>query len=740
MSGFPTWEGEKDRGMFRSMSDSIGGTDGVRTVIRDDGESRVMLRTRGGNPDVKTTSTNGGVKEVFRKQIFEVDYSERKYWRDKSESSAAPVDFEMKSVSFHNDKNISRYSFFLRRFKLSIGYAKIKEPDTSIEVEPGAIGESTHWMKYRYSSDGIIGIPQLSPKKMTAGEDIIRLKSIERYPATASMADLLVPGDGNAGRTFYDYVVIRGAMFPWLYAVVKPVRSVDCTISERKSAITFDEPYLEPGDTFHGVNQMPLNPMDHVRVFGQPWHGRQDLSGVLTLAGGETKAGHQPGHFFAPSSTYRPIRTKPTGYGRFLRCGLVDFSMPSVPTPGDAETEAGLDSGAAFKTYAYLNGPYSQMSPVDESNYRVSSSLPPGSWLYKCSDGAVWCLFPSAVKGASPGVSHALRIRGFNLNRKLSSSIINDDYSKFSWPAGDIVFETSSAAVDIHPTFWEEGEIDVSFSKDGSKAHIPAECSYSYTLVSGNLGGATSSSTQTANGTASFFLSVTGGGLDSPPLISIEYVDGSPSSLGVFGTNWNYSNSWHPGSAASYQTSAFDNRTTYLGGFVKSDGSPVKVTLVEKAVLTHSTVWVGGFSDWVEVPGGLGNGVFNRKVKANSTDLYSETTSRAVSWHLYTDGAMHYKIIVESFSSNISNRIDHTSGFLASAKGFVGLFSTRTTNSTSVDGHTLVGAVSGTTKPYVWALENNQAMSDAMATALVDTDYISFDQRTSEFLINKWPW
>lgn len=124
------------------------------------------------------------------------------------------------------------------------------------------------------------------------------------------------------------------------------------------------------------------NIFDRVEVWGQPWHGRMDLAGVLDLGGGKSQ-----------TSTYIP-----TGG----QAQLVQFA--GLPVPVDKACD--IAEGVSWKNWAILAGNKRQYMPLRDYCFDCNS------WLYRTADGTVWCLQLWCLEAADPVV-----IRARNVNK-----------------------------------------------------------------------------------------------------------------------------------------------------------------------------------------------------------------------------------------------------------------------------------------------------------------------------------
>lgn len=71
------FEGDKDKTHARKMADAIDDMGGFRTVIRETSEGTVMLRTKGGAPQVTVTKKKAVVATTL--EWTETDFTHRQY-------------------------------------------------------------------------------------------------------------------------------------------------------------------------------------------------------------------------------------------------------------------------------------------------------------------------------------------------------------------------------------------------------------------------------------------------------------------------------------------------------------------------------------------------------------------------------------------------------------------------------------------------------------------------------------
>lgn len=359
-----TFDGDKDKNDARTMSDRLGDLDGFRTSVESLPDREVMLRTRGGEPELTTRfkAKQGGVA------LIEPEYLDRTFFRKLSGSH----DYTLASALLFLSTVVLRYGKRLRLAKPPIKEAGL------VDTEDYYAGERI------FSTDGIFSIITCAPKRGRINGELAKFKRQAVKVRDATVAEIEASAAGELRREMFSprimetliarvandvlasWGIVRlGAMLKF---IVTPVRKVRSSIAGIPKWITFDEPVpMTAGAHDYGTMALKTNPFDHVRCFGQVYHGLLDTTtGVLTLEDNST-------HF---GSAHHPHDHGAT---------YVEFATGYVPSD-----QSLLPTGLSFKKYAFLSGVYYQYHPL---NKLMNFGTP---WLYAAPDGAVYALRPAS--------------------------------------------------------------------------------------------------------------------------------------------------------------------------------------------------------------------------------------------------------------------------------------------------------------------------------------------------------
>lgn len=467
---FPAWNGGKDKGAFRTLSDVAGGTDGIRTVTQTQGDTTTTLRTRAGNPEMTIRKKGGPIA------LVEAGYKLRKYFRDIT-IIAPSTDIEPGTgirVTIGSKPSLpvlSRATFYLRSLVLiAIGKVTFPKPPETTDVLKGDWKDAANltWQDAGFnhedfhapvlidSTDGIYTLINHSPKRAKTPIGTLRFKRIDKVAPNTPLENLSDHADGTALRFFSKPIVKRvrygglGGIGAALTFVVAPIKKL--IVSGAGKEVTFSTPvadksgdkeysqdllqanYGEP----HGALAHKLNPFDHVIAFGQPYDGVTDI--VLKK--------------FVPSNGDAPLLLSPDNDSaamRWLAMGpawlndgvhsgapirddtgfvqLVQFAdMPSAPSLSSYDLP---EEKAVFKNYAILCGSRRQYGPVfrggsgprnvsvpDPSLYflngepRGSNCFGHNTWLYRTGNGIVWCFWVRYVWVEYDGSSSKVEVWG----------------------------------------------------------------------------------------------------------------------------------------------------------------------------------------------------------------------------------------------------------------------------------------------------------------------------------------
>lgn len=355
-----TYDGDKDKNEARTMSDRLGDVDGFRTSVESLSDRDVMLRTRGGEPEVTTRfkPKQEGVN------LVEPKYQDRVFFT----KSAGGVDFTLSSALQFLAKVILRYG---KRLTLSKPPAK----------EAGLADTEFYYAGERiFSTDALFSFITCAPKKGRVSGALTKFKRMGLLPRNATVAEIEAPVEGELRREMFQPRLMEtttaqeanATQAYWhmtrlgrlLKFIVTPVKKVRVTVNGVPKWITFDEPSpTASGGSDYGQYALKTNPFDHVRCFGQVYHGLLDtVTNTLTLDNGAT-------HFGDAMQVHDHGAT------------YVEFPRGEVPTD-----QSLLPSGLSFKKYAILSGVYYQYNPL---NQLVRFETP---WLYSAPDGAVYAI------------------------------------------------------------------------------------------------------------------------------------------------------------------------------------------------------------------------------------------------------------------------------------------------------------------------------------------------------------
>lgn len=119
-----------------------------------------------------------------------------------------------------------------------------------------------------------------------------------------------------------------------------------------------------------------ITPWDKIEAFGNPWHGRMDSNGTLTIESGASFGGQKP------KQTYPGVPESDDSSRQHV---LVKFQgLPDAPSVTQFEAESGME----WRNTAFLVGTDRHYSPF------ANIGLGANSWLYRCTDGEVWAFQP----------------------------------------------------------------------------------------------------------------------------------------------------------------------------------------------------------------------------------------------------------------------------------------------------------------------------------------------------------
>lgn len=357
-----TYDGDKDKNEARTMSDRLGDVDGFRTSVESLPDRDVMLRTRGGNPEVTTTKMKGD-DEIA---LVESKYQLRSFHQTDTSPPA-------------QDYGLSSTLQFLKRIALRSGdKVRLYRPP---EKEAGLIDTANYHAGERiFSTDGIFSFVRCSPKKAVVRQLRLRFLPINMLGRDATVEDLEAVATGKAQRKFYDQRIMEttvaknfnAAIGDWNVAtlgrflkfVVLPIKSVKGRLDGRAVRLMFDEPApTTTGANDYGSQSLKTNPFDHIQAFGQVYHGLLNTkTGVLTLPSGAS-------HF-----------------GQVFSTADHGSSYVEFPKGYEAVTASGMPVGLTFKKFAFLSGQSYQYHPLKK---RMCFRTP---WLYAADDGAVYAI------------------------------------------------------------------------------------------------------------------------------------------------------------------------------------------------------------------------------------------------------------------------------------------------------------------------------------------------------------
>lgn len=756
-----TYDGDKDKNEARTMSDRLGDVDGFRTSVESLPDRDVMLRTRGGEPEVTTR-----FKRQKIPQLVEVAFKKRRYFTKLSLTAATAL--ELVSDPEESLLSVSRIVLYVKSFFMSgVGRLRSRLPrevrsDTPIEDTDKDLYVPTAIR----SSDAVLSFFDFQPKGFSAGD--LRASANKAGPDETTLP---VSPEKFISRKLYDTVLCTAPTHPWLCFSVKPVKTATVLLGSgevvRARFKNYDPDDID-GAEYCGQSVMNHCTLDYVRTFGQPWHGEMDaVTGILTLEDGvATKQGFLPSGLRPPGvlplvgllrqrtdaatrnavfpvalnwpetpaydetfAAYKfatntwVVGEMPVPVNIFLGASrLVDFSAQltaSLVPPVDAvETTA----KALWKDYLILNGSQYQAGPLDSSEGRASSNLGPESWLYRAPDGTVFKLW------ASLGNIDSCEIRA----TPVDAGLLPDDIAAEEvaqggryWADGAVVFSNRAPGNEPYLNI-NYGHCErLSASKDGASAVLAAIAPQGGSLVYRRFtvtgGSATSCPTVTST-----LVTVT------PESTMVQLVGAKPgSSVGMLRSPlW----AWMTpdGDVVVFKWKLVVTGTAYTGTYMTDQGVVYTPTSSEMRPPIAETVEAS--IEWGD----------------NSWPVYKKTVSRAWGDYYSFDGTSGNVTVTKwgqdlteietlSVPETFTTTTTYTASTGASAYSYSGVKENASDNrSWYLSGGYSGGLVAIQRSGRSWWVFG--ALCDTPVVVEEDDTTIVMNPKTGELLINKWPW
>lgn len=755
-----TYDGDKDKNEARTMSDRLGDVDGFRTSVENLPDRDVMLRTRGGNPEVTTRFKGRKIP-----QLVEVAFKKRRYFTKLSLTAATAL--ELASDPEESLLSVSRIVLYVKSFFMSgVGRLRSRLPrevrsDTPIEDTDKDLYVPTAIR----SSDAVLSFFDFQPKGFSAGD--LRASANKAGPDEITLP---VSPEKFISRKLYDTVLCTAQTHPWLYFSVQPVKTATMLLGSGEAVRARFKNY-EPdeidGADYCGQSVMNHCTLDYVRTFGQPWHGEMDaVTGVLTLEDGvTTKQGFLPSGMRPPgvlplvgrlrqrtdaatrnavfpvalnwpeepmydesyaaykfaTSTW-VIGEMPVPVNIFLGASrLVDFSAQLteslIPTTDAVDTAA----KAVWKDYLILNGSQYQAGPLDSSEGRASSNLGPESWLYRAPDGTVFKLWAS--------LAHPLccEIRA----TPIDAGLLPDDVAAEDelqggkyWTDGVVVFSERG---------WVEGPYmnvnyghleRLSASKDGSAAMLVGPLSSGESLTYRRF--------TVAGGSATVCPTVTSTLVTVSPESTMTPLDGTPSTEVGMLRNPIWAWMTPDGDVVVFKWKLTVEATAYAGAYMTDQGvvytPPKSQTRNPVQDITEASI------EWGD----------------NSWPVYKRTTSRSWGDYYSFDGTSGNVTVTkwgqdltEVETLSVPETFVTTTTYTASTGSYAYAYSGVKENASDNSSWHLSGGYSG----GLVAIQRSGrswwvfgALCDTPVVVVEDGTTVVMNPKTGDLLINKWPW
>ena len=358
-----TYDGDKDKNEARTMSDRLDDPDGFRTSIVSLPDEDIMLRTRGGNPEV--TTTKKAAKE--HGPIVERKYELRVFHAHFANSIWATL------------AGLPRLLKYVSAVITSAGRLTFNEPPGREVTDKTA---SYYAPSISRSSDNLFSLPSYAPRGALLNGEKVAFSEMSTPPTYATLEELSAVVTGKMRRTFFPAKVMRPARatgvpeWPFVF-LINAVKVASARIGPRPVRIKFKEPVADTSDSSSrdgigcGKPGMKSFYLDFIRVWGQPYHGKKDHTGKFTMANG------------------RVINTGCNFSG--VQSQIVKFDgTPVSYLSGEAVEESLSEKGLEWRNYALLGGDSREYDPVATAAPKISFGT--NSWLYRSPDKTVWVL------------------------------------------------------------------------------------------------------------------------------------------------------------------------------------------------------------------------------------------------------------------------------------------------------------------------------------------------------------
>lgn len=457
-SPLPAWTGGKDRSLGNRMLEAVGGPDTIRTKIISTPDGQVMLRTRGGSPEIVVTPAKRDLPAVPC-NLVEADYNTR-LWYDEEWVHSTDGIFNLplrrlKQIKFTATAGGAVYTF---RYHKAGEPPQAGNPAARIYAESSFATRTYHPAELVTDTTGPItytvaggvvtevnsssSFHNVSLFVQPPTFQIGRIKAITMTGATYTYGK---PGDtAGVGAQGTPSAAMIEADYASRTRFATGTKGLKSLVMKDPAAKDVSYTTATPGGWLNSVVRTAagIEPLCEVQAFGNPWHGKFDSNNNLTLADGTVKT-----DWAGSGTTY--------GHTHYVKLD----GLPAVTTP------AGLTAiKGEWWTDAILRGAEKQVLP---STY--AGGIGADSWIWRGSDGETWLLrfvlttYPTMI---STGGTYTVTAKVQRARFRLGAASWEDASTPFSVSIG-IVATASGTGYDISDTY---SDFQVNQKPNGSAA------------------------------------------------------------------------------------------------------------------------------------------------------------------------------------------------------------------------------------------------------------------------------